>query len=641
MPRQRAMGGSQTPAMLGRRGIAVIWIALAAATALALVVLIGRAADLAAGASLQVDDVEAVRRDAALTAQFGYTNPVVWVVAARAGTLWTPEVLAHVERLTREVMRIPGVIAPDVVSLASPNLRDLQVGAGGLRPTYLMPRVPRDGAEMAALRARIEGDPMYQGTLVDAAGQAAMVVANFRPAAPAEAIGAAARRLRAAHRDESTVTWTTGPALIASMRPVSRPLAVALVAALAAAALLLALRLGPSGVLPAAAGAVVASLGTAALLAAADRLLLPWGGLALVGTAWLAAAAVTARRAGATPSALLLRTVALLAGLATMAVAGDGGARAFALAAGVGSAAGLAVALAIPIGTGSAPPGCAAPRRRWPRIGVALGLAIAAAGLPRFDPSFGLAGYGARYLFGAEGDDLRAIARHFPPPTELAVEVSGAGGFVADPDVLRALEGVAAAARRDPAVRGATSLADLITLVHRAFNPDDPSALVALSDRGLNARYLMLAYSPGFRRFVDRALATTVVWIQLRDDDIAAARRVVGLVTAQLERMPVPGAQVRVPAGDAAALLRMADGAWRFAAAALAGLVASAAALALLAGWRSALTAAAAGALAALGVGGAAGWLGLHLDLLTLPLLVSLAFAAAGGAALRRAPGAR
>jgi hypothetical protein len=144
----------------------------------ALLALAAVAATLAAGAAasrlaprapdltLVPRDDPAVVLDREVAAQFGFENPVAWVLEARSGTVWTPRLLERLAALTDDVRRIPGVVGPDVIGLASPNMRDLRVTAEGLEPTYLMGEVPKTAEAVAALRRRIDADPNYAGTLV-------------------------------------------------------------------------------------------------------------------------------------------------------------------------------------------------------------------------------------------------------------------------------------------------------------------------------------------------------------------------------------------------------------------------------------------------------------------------------------------
>jgi hypothetical protein len=355
---------------------------------------------------------------------------------------------------------------------------------------------------------------------------------------------------------------------------------------------------------------------------------LPWALEAAVPTALLAATlgAGAGRPAGA---ATMLAAGALAAALA----AGSPGwvfwvataAGAFVAAAAGGLARAAFEAALRPLGHGRV------------AFSLAAVLALAAVlGAPRVRCSLGLLGYGERYLPRAAAADLAAVRALLPPPASLAVRVRGAPGFVAEPQVLHALDGVAAAARADPAVRTAMSIADVVKMVNRAFNDERPEFFEIPDDRALAGRYLALAYSPAFRRFVDRGFASTALWVQLDSDAPADLSRVLSKMRAALAERPVPGGTVELPAGDGAVLLAMAHVARRVAGSSALALLIVAGAIAAAAGWRAGLRALGAGALAAAVAAGTLGWTGLPVDLVSLPLLAgaALATAALGGLAV-------
>jgi predicted RND superfamily exporter protein len=606
-----------------------------------------QAGSLVANGSLVSVEHPWVRLDREITAEFGFANPVVWVVAAPDGTVWNAHHLRHVQDLTAAVLQIPGVVATDVISLASPNLRDLQVSESGLRPTYLMAEVPSTPDALNALRRRVERDPNYRGNLVSLDGRAAMVVANFHPGADARLVGEAARSLQAMHRDERTDVYAAGAPLIETMRlPADRWTLGVAAAALLAVAMVAVAVVGVRVVLASVLAALLAVLWTATAVVAAGFAQLPWSAYALPYAAALAASAAAVPGARLPWRQRWFVAAALTGAFAATCPVLEPPARSLATAGAVASVlAMLASGLCAPArcddrAPGSAPRGMVAAglatRAGVWRLGAALCVAGVALGLPRLHASLGLAGYGQRYLPGAEADDLRAIARFFPPPSALAVRVRGAPRFVTSPAVLRAFDGVVMAARAEPPVVSAMSLADLVKLVHRAFNDDDAAFAVVPEDDALIGRYLTLAYSPGFRRFVDRSLATAAIWIYVGGDDPADLERVLRGVRAQLAAAPVPGAQVDLIGGDGANVMLMAatlrslawgTGVW---------LLCGSALLTVFCGWPTAWRGALGGVVAMVAMGGSCGWLGLPLDLVSAPLLVSTAAAGTGLAVLSR-----
>jgi hypothetical protein len=197
--------------------------------------------------------------------------------------------------------------------------------------------------------------------------------------------------------------------------------------------------------------------------------------------------------------------------------------------------------------------------------------------------------------------------------------------------VLGALDGLGTAARADPAVRGVVSLADVVKLVNRAFNDDRPEFQVIPEDRAMVTRYLTLAYSPNFRRFLDRALARTALWVYVDGERPADLARVLARLEAALARRPVPEAEVDVVGGDGAVLLLMARTARRLALGAGALLLMAALVVGVVRGRAAGGRVLGAGAAAGVVAAGSLGWLRVPIDLVALPAVV---VAATSGAAL-------
>ena len=616
---------------LGRRR-ALVSLLLVFLTAAAIVAAMPglRVAVQHAGLMAAGDPIAALDRQ--ITTEFGMQNPVVWIIEAPQGTIWTPSMLARIRDFTREVFTIPGVIAPDVIGLASPNMRGLTVTNGAMRPEYLMAEVPTTPAATEQLRLKVEGDPNYRGTLVSEDGTAAMVVANFRSDADLDAVGRAALALRDRYRDASTRVYATGAPVMGIQVPGALPpLAASLALVVLVALLSLTIALGVRAAAHSFFAAMLACVWTVVSVAIAGEVSIPWTLYALFPTAILAAAMAVMPMPDR-PAASQFGVGALLAiGFAVLAAITGPPVRAF----GVAGAAGALCAIAAGAAVRRSGDSRGSPVRSVPRLRLAAAVCVvvAALGLPRVHTSFGLPAYAEHYLPAAAVEDLHAMVRHFPPPTSLAIRMRGEPGFVQSPEVLTAMDGVVEAVREDPAVSRAMSLADVVKMVHRAFNDNREDFLVIPRDRGLITRYLLLAYSPMFRRFVDRAFKRSAIWVYASSDRPADLARIEGRIEAQLAAHPVPNAEVDPIAGDGALLLVMANQGERLALGSVALLLL--AAFGMLgyglraAGWWLA------GGLSAAGVAaGAGGWLGVPLDLVSLPVFVAAAAAGATVAAL-------
>ncbi len=610
-----------------------LWLLVCAATAALLATAAPRAGPLVDTAGLTPPDHPYVQLNGEITSNFGMENPVVWVIEAREGTVWTTELLARLQALTREVFKIPGVIPQDVISVASPNLRDVEVTATGMRPVYLMGRVPETPEAIEALRRRVVEDPNYRGNLVSLDERAAMVVANFRSEADGEVVAAKAAELKERYADSQAAVYATGAPLLMRVPPGAIRTAIMAAIAIALAGFVVCVwLLGARAAIAIGVAGLLALLWTVSALVAAGLAALPWTVYALPATALVAGAIALSGGAANSGRLCVALVVALLAGFGVLAQATDAPARALGVAGMVGSVAAVIAGTLTRVARDEDGRPLAA--TRWAHIAALCLIVLSAIGLLRLHVSLGLAGYGQRYPLGGPAADLRAIAKRFPPPTALALRVRGEKQFVSSPAVLHAFDGVVKAAREDPAVVSAMSLADIVKMVNYAFNEKQEEFLTIPDDRGLIARYLALAYSPGFRRFVDRALASAALWIYVRGDDPADLARVLGIVEAQLAANPVPDAEVDLVGGDGAEILVMAATVRQLAGGAIVGLLVVAVFLAVLGGLSAGMRGLGGGAAAAVAAAGALGWLGVPIDLITLPLLIVTGMAGAALGAL-------
>ena len=607
----------------GRPRFVTVTVVLVAAFAAAVTVAVRRAAPPVEISVVAADDPY-IALDREITAEFGMQNPVVWVIEARDGTVWTPALLARIQSLTRDVVTIPGILALDVVSLASPNMRDLRVTEDTLEPIYLMSEAPQTPEAIAALRRRVDDDPNFGGTLVSRDGRAAMVVANFVEDADARTVAAGALALRDRYSDTVARVAVTGASVLAALAPrAAQPLAGGLLLVLVVGVLTLALVGGVRAALAAAIASLLAVLTSGVVVGVLGAAVLPWSAYAILPTALVAAAAAI------TPVPWRERLdLGVTVATAFMAFGVVAGAPAAAL--GVAGAVGVAAAIC----TGHAIGALLSPAPRAVhcpsavRLGSLLLIALAVVGTTRLRTSLGLFGYGVRYLPGAAAADLHVLERHFPPPTALAIRFRGAPGFVESPEVLNAFDGLTGAVRGDPAVVRALSLADLVKLVHRAFNDNRAEFYAIPNDRAVVARYLALAYSPGFRTFVDRAFTRSALWVYVSSDQPADLARVLAKLEAQLAAQPIPSVQVDLIGGDGAVVLATARAMQRLAAGTAVFLLLGAGGIAVLCGARTGIVGLAAGVASTALASGTFGWLGVPLDLVSLPCLIGAAAAA-------------
>ena len=90
---------------------------------------------------------------------------IVGVSATNGGTIYQPEVLNAVQRLTDRISAVPGVKRHTMMSLASDKAKSI-LGEGEELKVEKMFTGVLDQQEMGAVRAKLKNNPIYAGTLV-------------------------------------------------------------------------------------------------------------------------------------------------------------------------------------------------------------------------------------------------------------------------------------------------------------------------------------------------------------------------------------------------------------------------------------------------------------------------------------------
>jgi len=108
--------------------------------------------------------------------RFGGGAVVVIGVVPVTGDIFNRDTLSRIERITRQVEALAEVAHGSVLSLASPRVKTLASNGDDIDVHALMPEVPEHDEDLQRLRAEVEGDDLYTGTLVAAGGAAAAVI---------------------------------------------------------------------------------------------------------------------------------------------------------------------------------------------------------------------------------------------------------------------------------------------------------------------------------------------------------------------------------------------------------------------------------------------------------------------------------
>jgi predicted RND superfamily exporter protein len=97
----------------------------------------------------------------------------------QSGTVYTPDVLDKVKRVSDELAQLPGVKPGSVLSLMSPRVKDVRSSADSLEITPLADKVPRTDAEIAAFRERVKANSFLTSLFVSDDGRATSVLVDF------------------------------------------------------------------------------------------------------------------------------------------------------------------------------------------------------------------------------------------------------------------------------------------------------------------------------------------------------------------------------------------------------------------------------------------------------------------------------
>src|SRR5579871_3253139 len=504
-------------------------------------------------------DDPAVRIDREIRAEFGGRDTVVIAVVPRRGDVWQPDVLRAVQRITLDLRdRVPGVMAQQLVSLASPAVRRVEASDEGIREDYVMREVPETAAEIGRLRDIVRDNPMLRGGVVTEDERAAIVLADFWPGTQADAIAAGVGEALARAAGPSYTLHATGePLIIAAEHAYLRHVPLYFGGAVGVMMVVLLVSFGTwqGMVLPILTGLLATTWGLG-LMALTGVPLGLWN-QAVPSLVIIVAAGHSAQMlkryyeelaAGGDNRAAVVASVAHTGPV--MVAAGATAALGFASLAllGVPGMADLGVSAAYGIGGAVV----LAPAGRRTVLGIAmLVLAWAVAGVPRLRTGGTLrdelpAGHPVTR-------DLDAIRAHFPGTVTMTILFTGPPGSATAAATLAAVDRLAQALGADPDVARTASAADLVKEMNAAIAG---GAWALPADPRLTAQLLFLGRGPAFERFVDRADARTVLWAYLRSDEPAEVARVLARAREAAARLALPaGVAVHVAGGVGPMLL--------------------------------------------------------------------------------------
>ncbi len=574
----------------------VVLLVVGAVTAV-LVIGIGRLrAEFDMEKSLPADHTY-VAIDREIRREFGGRNTVMIAIVPKEGSVWRPDVLAVVHAVTLDALRLKNVIAQNVVSLAAPAVRWVEERDGRIDADYLMRDPPRTAEEVAALRAKVESDPQLRGLLVTPDERAAMVIVDFWEGETQVALAERVLPIAEAYRDRGVDIFFAGEPIVSltdieQSTDVARRIPFTFLAI--ALMLLVSFRNLQGMVIP----MLTAALSTAwglGLMGYTGQVIDSWNVATPILLIAIAAghsaqmlkryteeverlgdnrAAVIASTAAMGPVMIAAGGVATL-GFASLALTRVPAISAFGLACayGIGSAVVLEMTFIPALRTLLPAP---RPRPHASRItarllgflehaildrggrlvliGTAVALALAVAGALRIRT------YGPTSEYLARGSlprvHLEEIQKHFPGTTTMTVLYEGAPGDAKKVELLQHMDGLRAEIERDPLVWKTGSLADLVKMLHKVFDPDAVNPYSLPEEQALVSQLMYLGDSPAFERFTDRLQSKGLLVAYLRDDDSARVGPLVRGAQAWVDAHPPPaGVRVLIAGGGGPTVL--------------------------------------------------------------------------------------
>lgn len=538
-----------------------------------------------------------VQIDRTIREKFGGRNSIIVLLVPRDGDVWRPEVLQAVRDITDAGLRLPDIIAQNVVSLAAPGVRYVADVDGRIEADILMKEVPQTPEALAALRAKVGSDPHLRDMLVTPDQRAAVLILDFWDAGEGDALMQRVLKLADRLQGRAIDFYMAGePVIRLTEVEQAREMGLRLPLIFVIIALMLLLSFGNLQ------GMAIPML-TAALSTTWGLGFMGHSGLVM--DTWALATPILVIAIAAGHSAQMLKRyieeverlhdngAAVIASTTSvgpvMIAAGGVAALGFAALSLTGVPTIMGFGLACAYGIGSAVvlemtfvPALRsllpAPRGRAPKGGItqwlltglewgilnrggrpvliaaAVALLLAATGAAQIRT------YGStREYLPADSlprRHLDAIEKLFPATVTMTVLYEGPPESVKSLAALSHMDGLQAALAEDPLVWRTASLADLVKTLHRTFNTEDPRPYRLPDTQELTAQLIFLGSSPAFERFINREQTQTIVLAYLRDNDSA-------LVGPLLERArawvaanpPPPGVNVLIAGGTGPTLL--------------------------------------------------------------------------------------
>jgi uncharacterized protein len=115
------------------------------------------------------------------TEMLKFTNAVLIMLEVKQGTVYIPEVIGKIHRITVDLIETKGVNPHDVMSLTHPRLRDIKVGGAGIQalPVVNRPEEPKTRADLEKIKNAVYTNTGIRGFYVSQDDKTALIRAGF------------------------------------------------------------------------------------------------------------------------------------------------------------------------------------------------------------------------------------------------------------------------------------------------------------------------------------------------------------------------------------------------------------------------------------------------------------------------------
>lgn len=521
---------------------------------------------------------------------FAARTVLVIGITAKQGTIYTPEILGKVVRITTKLRSVPDIIKSDVLSFAARKAKSINGNEQGMDVLPIMSTAPATQAEADAVRARVRSNPAYDGILVSQDERSVAILADFKdPAAGFSSIVNNVKPILDAEQDPSVTISTAGlPVLLSGIETFSARLGLLLPLAMVLIAIVLwfAFRSVQGLLLPllTATLAVIWSLGLMSLFHVPLDVFNATTPVLILAVASGHAVQILKRfyeeyriqsaltptdLRGATQKAvvesltrvgpvMLVAGVVAAIGFLSLLIIEISSVRSFGVMAAGGILSSLVLELTLIPALRSAikPPKLPAKKasqgwlaRRMEALGHLIAgrkaawiggiavavMVIAGIGATRITYDDSIKSSFSKDVQLSKDDDQ--LNKTFAGTNTLYVLVEAKkAGRMQDPDVLKAIDGLQRHMQQDPSVGRSLSIADFVRRMNMAMHADDPRFDTIPDTRALIAQYLFLYSSSGdpedFATYVDNDYQQANIFTFLKEHDTAKFQILVDDLTA-------------------------------------------------------------------------------------------------------------